>query len=105
MSVVIQYDFAAAADLSSLLTQLSSKLNDLATLRAKTRGSLLGDPAAPQPTTWTGGKRTEFEGRYRSQQAGIGQLAQQALSIKARVDQATADANQARTTKTPGNVS
>lgn len=102
---IVQYDFTAATDLSSLLTQLNRKLDDLANLRATTRSSMLGDPAAPGPTTWIGGKRTEFETQYRSQQAGIGQLAQRALAIRSRVDAATAQAQQARSTRTPPHVS
>jgi hypothetical protein len=96
------YDFAAAANLSSLLAQLNGKLDALATLRATQRSSRLGDPAVPQPTTWTGEKRTEYEDSYRSQQSGLAQLAQRALTVKARVDQATGQAHQARSIGTTG---
>ena len=68
----------AAQDLQGGLRQLSTKLNDLAQLRASRRSALLGSPSSDN---WQGPDRDTYERQYAAQQAALTALATTALSM------------------------
>lgn len=70
----------AAQDLQAGLRQLSTKLNDLAQLRASKRSTLLGTPSSDN---WQGPDRDTYERQHAAQQAALAELAATALSMAA----------------------
>lgn len=99
MSVPVQYDFGTANELVSLLTALNTKLTDLASTRAQQRSADLGDPSAPTATTWTGGKRRDFEDQFGREQAALTDLAATVLTVRGQVQDATTLAQKMRNGK------
>jgi hypothetical protein len=93
----VQYNFTAADHLSTALAQLSTKLSDLANLRANQKTTYLDD-------CWKGQKHDDFVTTFGGQQTTLGSFQQRALSLKGQVDQATADAHAALSDSSPANV-
>ncbi|CAK7282807.1 hypothetical protein [Streptomyces misionensis] len=83
-----KFDFAAAEELRSILTQLNEKIQWLAWVRS-TQGKALLDPVAGR---WQGGKRTQFDKESGSHRAALTALAAEALALRGHVDGAIATA-------------
>ncbi|MFC4035026.1 hypothetical protein ACFO3J_26665 [Streptomyces polygonati] len=86
------FDFAAAELLSSVLSQLSEKVNWLAWVRATQAGKCL-DPVGG---SWEGARRHQFDHRSASHQAALASLAAEALTARQQVDNAITHAFAAR---------
>ncbi|MEU6555862.1 hypothetical protein ABZ915_37285 [Streptomyces sp. NPDC046915] len=85
----VNYDFAAAQQLSQMLTQLSTKLNDLNSLRQKLGTSHLD----ARGQEWTGKRRDEFNRAITKQRQALVVLAGQARRLQGAVDHATTEAS------------
>jgi hypothetical protein len=93
MTPKVRYDFDAAARLSSQLTELAAKLEWLAWLRDRERGTLLGSPSSDN---WKGKRRQRFEQEFYREQSALRALAGEARDMKSKVDAATVQAEMAR---------
>lgn len=86
------FDFNTAEQLSSVLTQLSEKINWLAWARA-TQGSKYLDAMGH---SWEGAKRSRFDHESAGHQAALAALAAQAQTVRKQVDNAITHALAAR---------
>ncbi|MFI0779494.1 hypothetical protein [Streptomyces sp. NPDC021212] len=87
------YDFEAADRLTQQLNRLVGKLDAFITLRENQRTALLG----PEPCdNWSGPKRKNFDGHFRTQQNALGELKAAAMNLRGVVAQATEQAHEAR---------
>jgi hypothetical protein len=86
----VGYDLNAAVRLSGDLSLLNTKLKDFITARERERQLRLDAPDAPPNTVpWTGERRHTFDGEFRHQQAELASLADLALTLKSKVEQAS----------------
>ena len=86
----VGYDLNAAVRLSGDLSLLNTKLKDFIDARERSRQARLDAPDTPPKTVpWTGSRRQTFDGEFRQQQAELAGLAELALTLKSKVDNAS----------------
>lgn len=84
------FDYLAADRLSRMLDQLGRKIDWFLWLRSGQRRALL---KTPDSDNWQGAKRLRYERDLARQQAALIQVKDDAKRLKARVDQAVAQAH------------
>ncbi|MGW1620872.1 hypothetical protein [Streptomyces sp. NPDC002172] len=90
----VNYDFGAAADVSSLLAEATRRINEFGNLRTNQGKIRLGVHPCDN---WQGVRRGLFDGKVASEQATLRGLAGEVHSLLRAVEQATAEAHAVNT--------
>ncbi|MEU5613892.1 hypothetical protein ACI2L4_10740 [Streptomyces sparsogenes] len=95
-----EFDYQAADRLSWVLKQFGEKIDWFLWLRNGRREALL---STPDSDNWQGAKRTRYEHDLARQRAALIHLKDEAKRLKARVDDATAQAHARHARQKPRN--